>query len=122
MLLVGFAQTSRTIHDLGLPIQNRLDQRRVITRIVLHIRILNDDDISGCMRDRSADRGAFPLVLPVPEQHNIRDLLKSGECSIGRTIVHHHNFLANFTNIHPPHRFNQARNSALLIEHRDQNG
>ena len=56
------AQKPRAEHRVRLSIENRLDQARQLGRVVLQIRVLNDDDVAGVAAAMPA-RIAAPLPL-----------------------------------------------------------
>ena len=55
-------ETSAVDH-IGQPFFNRLDQRRIILRIIFEIGILNQHDFPGHMAERGFQRRALALIL-----------------------------------------------------------
>ena len=62
------AREARPVHSVRLPRQNRLQKRQKLTRIVLHIRVLNDDDIACRMLEAASKRRTLSLVLLVEDE------------------------------------------------------
>ena len=66
------ADKTGTEHRIGIPLQNRFDQPRVIPGIIFQIGILEDRQIAGHFRNRPANRRAFALVFPLLNDFQFR--------------------------------------------------
>ena len=61
------SQKSRTVDDVGLAFEDGLEQQRVFARVVLEVRVLDDDDIAGGLAEAARHGGALALILRLQE-------------------------------------------------------
>jgi hypothetical protein len=66
------APESRTEHNVRLANQNRFDHSQILGGIVFQIRILNDHDVRGCLRNAGAQGSSLALVHLVPYEFDPR--------------------------------------------------
>ena len=57
------ADEARAEHDVGLALEDRLHQPRVLARVVFEVGVLDDDHVAGRRGESRAQRGAFALIL-----------------------------------------------------------
>ena len=71
-------------------VENRLDQLGIITRVVLEVRVLDDDDVVSGPRESIAQGRPFPLVARAPDQRDVGDIgkrLHDVPGAVGRAVV-----------------------------------
>ena len=56
---------------VGVPVDDRLDETTVLVRIVLEVRVLDDDDVARRVRGCRADRRALALIDLVHHEHEL---------------------------------------------------
>jgi hypothetical protein len=86
-------------HDVGLVLEDGLEQQGVVARIVLEVGVLDEDDVAGHVSQPGADGGALALVTLVDDQlhlvrHGGEEVLQHATRVIGGRVVHHHELLA----------------------------
>ena len=59
-----------------MSVDDRLDQLRILLRVVLEIGVLNDHHIAASLREASADRCAFALVHFLEDVTDLGPLLR----------------------------------------------
>ena len=131
----------RAIHHVGPAIHNRLEQPCIISRVVLQIRVLYQDNLARSFGEPAPQRRALALVLRLKEKAQAaqRDgiaavlarsrsfaallpLLQPLEdlpSPVGRAIVHENHFLAQFRVHHAP---KNLLNRCPLVVHRHDDG
>src|SRR5262249_3849212 len=55
-------------NDIRFAVLDRRDERGVVTRVVLEISVLDDDDVAGCMLEAQAERRTLAPVHGLDEQ------------------------------------------------------
>ena len=95
---VGIAAAKpRAKDDVRLARENRRKQPVILGRIVLQIRVLNDHDLRGCVRDAGTQGRALALVHFMADQLDarihLRQRLKLFPCAVLRTVIHNHKLL-----------------------------
>ena len=63
---------ARAEDRVGLPFQDRRDQRRIVARVVFEVRVLDQADVAAHFLNRAADRGPLPHVLRLAEDADAR--------------------------------------------------
>ena len=66
------ARESRAIDHVGQAVDDRLDQLRVLLRIVFEVGVLDDDYVASRFGEPSAQRGALPLIDGMEERPDVR--------------------------------------------------
>ena len=61
------SEEPRAVHDVGVSLLDRPEQLRVLARVVLEVRVLDDDDVAGRLLKTRRDRGALSHVLRLQE-------------------------------------------------------
>ena len=81
----------RSEHHLGMSVEDRLDQLRILFRVVFEVGILDENDVPAGFLDAATDRGAFSLVDRLENVPDLRPLIRQrGDHvlrSIGRLVV-----------------------------------
>ena len=89
------AQEPGTEHNIGMILENRCKKYGVLTRVILQVRILNDDQVAGrCLETRTQSCSLAKVALL---QHELMDppmglRFKKFPRSIGRSVIHDDDF------------------------------
>ena len=112
------AEKARSEHRIGPPVQNRLQERRIVRRVVLQVGVLDDDDVALRLREAGPQRRALALVaLVVEDAHVIAlDPVHDLARAIGRGVVHDDDFLAVRRGLDLP---DDLGDEVLLVVNRD---
>src|SRR5262249_43985748 len=90
MLLTG--QKTRSVYDVGLPVDQRFEQGRIICRVVFKVGVLDKDVITRGLFEAQAQRSALAGIPGLKEHANIVVFLfDPGQhiaCAIGRTVIY----------------------------------
>src|SRR2546429_9783840 len=135
------AQKSRAIHHIRAAFDDRLQQLRVIARIVFQVRVLHQHDISRYLRKTAPQSSSLTLVRRLKEKPQISQLdlvapilrgsggfairlLRSHVFeyltrSVGRAIIDDDHFLAYSSVQHPPEDLIDRR---FLVVNGNNNG
>ena len=111
--------------DDGRVPQKGGDQFRVVFGRVFQVGILNEDPVSGRMRQGRSDRRA---LSPVPEMADHPDnvfvqILQYGSGPVGGAVIHHDDFPVNaFLNRHVPDTFDHGLKRILLVVNGNHDG
>ena len=65
------ADEPRAEDDVGLALDDRLDELGILRGVVLEVGVLDDDDLAGGMAEPGAERGPFALVLLVEDDRQV---------------------------------------------------
>src|SRR5580692_2891909 len=80
-------QKARTVNHISLALHERTKQQRIISRIVLQVRILDYHEVSSCLLNSAAQCGTFAHVLRLQENSNLLILrLQPGENFLGTVL------------------------------------
>ena len=116
-------EESRTVDDVRAAFDDRLDEDRVLGRVVFEVGVLDHDDIAGCFRKTGSDRRAFALVLFVKNHDRVRvvfDPSKNIPRSVGRTIVDQDDLLPNRHGSYAAEEFFERMNFVIDGDHHRQ--
>ncbi len=83
------AHESRSIHDVGESVLDRLEKLGVLTGIVFQISILDDDHIPVHFSEATIESGTFALVFGLKEDADVvrlYELVDLVEFEWGRTV------------------------------------
>ena len=84
-------QETRAVNHIRLSGQNRIEKERVFLWVVLEVRVLDQDNISGGGLEAAPQRSALPSICRVAND-NVRDLSQAVfddvTCPIRRAIIH----------------------------------
>jgi hypothetical protein len=58
----GGAREARAVDDVGLALEDRRQELRIVAGVVLEIRVLDQHDVPGRLREAAPEGGALPLV------------------------------------------------------------
>ena len=89
------AQEPGTKHNIGTILQNRCQKDGVFARVILQVRVLNDDQVArSCLETRTQRCSLAKIALL---QHDLMDppvgfRFKKFPCSIGRSVIHDDDF------------------------------
>ena len=61
------AEKARAVDDVGVAVEDRLQQQRVLARVVLEVRVLDDDDVAGRFAKPARHRRALAAILRLKE-------------------------------------------------------
>src|SRR3974390_2952637 len=75
---MGLANEPRTKDDVGMPLDDGLEELGILLRLIFKIGVLDDDDIAGRMPKPGAESRAFALV----------DLVED-DGQVGLALCHH---------------------------------
>ena len=121
------AGESRSVHDVRTPVENRLEQTRVVARVIFQIGVLNQHDIAGRALEALAQSGTLALVDRL-EMHDdvlvrpsVLDLGIELERTVGRTVVHKDD-LSIQTGIDGEHLREQLLERSDLVVDRNDDG
>jgi hypothetical protein len=90
---VGATEEPRPVDDVRVPLDDRPQQLGDVPRVVLEVRVLDEDHVAGGHREPGPDRRALPLVALLVEDGVARPTLVAGEdvaAAVGRRVVDHH--------------------------------
>src|SRR5689334_16830408 len=91
------AEKARTEAGIGATVDDGFDELTPIRGIVLEVRVLNDDDVSGAHRQRLANRCALApvdrLEMEPIDPSLVQELLKQLSRTIRRAVVDDDDFL-----------------------------
>ena len=84
------SQKARSVDDVGVAARDRLEQLRVLARVVLQVGVLDDDDVPLRIAEADRDRGALPLVRRLQEHPDAVptvDLAENLARAVRRSVV-----------------------------------
>ena len=67
------------VHDVGLALEDRGQELRVVARVVLEVRVLDQHDVSGRLGEAAPERGALALVGLLVEDPDLVLLVRRPE-------------------------------------------
>ena len=76
MLFSG--EEARTVHDIGFPLDERLEQHGIICRVVFEVCVLYEHVIAGCVLEAKTQRRAFAAIARLQEHEHV--LVASLQC------------------------------------------
>ena len=79
---MGLADEPRAEDDVGLVLDDRLDELGILLRVVLEVGILDDDDVAGGVSEAGAQGGPLALVAVVEDDLQVA----VAACSSSRRI------------------------------------
>ena len=89
-------EVARAEDRVGVPIQQWTQQAGIFTGVVFQVGVLDQRKIARGLLNSGADRGAFPAIVRVLVELNLRkrggQALQDGESAVGGTIVHDDQF------------------------------
>src|SRR5271155_3067865 len=62
------AEKAGSVDDIRAAVEDRLEQIRIVSRVILKIRILHQQDIAGSLLEAPAQSRSFSLVLFLKEE------------------------------------------------------
>ena len=65
------ADEPRAVDDVGLALDDRLDELRVLRGVVLEVGVLDDDDLAGGVAEPGAQGRPLALVLLVEDDRQV---------------------------------------------------
>ncbi len=116
------ARETRAIDHIGQPFFDRLEQRRIVRRIIFQVGILNQHDFAGHMAERGFERRALALIARLEKNSDLIEwilrplilFLQAREnltAPILRAIVDENDLLRHRKRAHSAHDFLQRRSS-----------
>src|SRR6059058_4387808 len=119
------ARVARAVDDVGVAVEDRLDEPRVLGGVVLQVGILDDRDVAAHVGDGGPHRGALALVVRLEDEHEAvrrrvrrrgAQLLEHGARPVGRAVVDDDDLLWEADG-HDP--LEEGPDGADLVVHRD---
>src|SRR6266498_910527 len=124
------AGETRAINDVRRAILNRLNQARIILRIVFQVGVLHDHDVARHMTNSCLYRRALSLILRLKKHFDLIQwvvdalalIFQPGQnlpAAVLRAVIDQNNFLRQLHGAHTAHDFLQR---ALFVINGDQDG
>src|SRR4051794_15790977 len=94
---MAFTDETRTKHNIGPIIENRLNEPRILGRIVFQVGILYENHIASRMFETFTESGALALIERLIENADvvIAELLEHRAGAIGGKVINDDDFLGN---------------------------
>ena len=119
---MGFADEARAVHHVGLVFEDRLEQPRILGRVVFEVGVLHDDHVAGRAAEALTQRGALALVVRLVENANVAlglQFFKDGARAVGAAIFDDDDL---FRDRHSPHAPHHLADPSLLVVDRNDHG
>src|SRR5215210_676449 len=118
-------QETRAVDHVGAVFQEGPHQARIVSRVVLEVGVLEEDEVAGRFGDAAADGGPLALVLPLLEQSEAVRIL-GGELPqelqaavLGAVVDDQDLHLEDLRRRHGEHPVNELAHQEALVVHRD---
>ena len=119
----GIALEARAEDDVGVAVEDRLDELRILVGVVFEVGVLDDDDVAARLGDAAADGRPLPLVHRLEDVADLRPLLRERRDdvarAVGRAVVDDDDLLLDR---HRPHPAQQLRHRRALVVAGDDDG
>src|SRR4051812_2706513 len=114
------AEEAAAEDDVGMTVDDRLEQPRVVGGVVLEVGVLDEDDVAGRRREPGTQRGALPAVLrlehdDVARPHAVDELA----APVGAAVVDEHDLGVEPAEVGALDGGDDARQRAVLVVHGD---
>jgi hypothetical protein len=115
----------RSVHDIGMALEDRADQRRVFVRVVFEIGVLDDHHVAGGLADAAPHRGALALVVRLKQHaHAVLavELFEDVAGAVFGSIVNDDELLFDGAEIHGEDARDDGADGGLLVVRRHHDG
>src|SRR5262249_59388868 len=120
-------QEARPVHDAGTPLEDGLEERPVLLRIELQIRVLDQDDVAGRVAQAEADGAALADVDAVGVHAHARIAAPGAGRDrlarvVARSVIGDDDFGLDRAEVHGEHALDDRADRLLFVVDRNDDG